>query len=500
MRVCLIAACLLGAQLGAAQGQSGGESQILRRASALEEQGEYDKAKGVYLDALGRFPKSSEILFHIGILYLRESNWQDAIPYLEQAHDVRPRHVDTLYYLGQAYYLDGQHMAARKSMLRAVTLAPSRPDLAQKYGEYLCEDNLCKEGLRYLLKARRLDPTLQNIDFDLGMAYHKQAAVPEARRYLEIAIKKDPNNLIAARFLADVYGREGKWDRAKDLYQLVVDRDRRNAWALYGLGRAWMGLANYQAAIGPLRDAIGADPTIAESHFQLAQALRQLGQREEAQRELGMFQALRDRTQASAAVAHERTPFEERIWQTCRKLLEENKESEALSHLNSLKTANGAVNSPYLLGALYFAMRRASDAARMFSQATNVSPADPNVWAYLGRAYVAAGQYPSAEKALARARELNPQGELALIGMGELCYARENWPEAVRYFELSKTRQVPALLKLCRAYFKMGDRDKGLVVAELVRAFGNGDTAALAELDAILSSEKLALESATSQP
>ena len=80
---------------------------------------------------------------------------------------------------------------------------------------------------------------------------------------------------------------------------------------------------------------------------------------------------------------------------------------------------------------------------------------------------------------LARA-DVAPNGRLALVGLGELEYARGDWKEAIGYLERSKTTQVPVLLKLCRLYFRVGNRAKALETAELVRAFGSGDAVSLA--------------------
>ena len=476
--------------------QSGGEGPILGRGSALEERGEFAQAKALYLDGLRQFPRSGAINSRIGTLYLRDSNWPQAIEYLQRGSALRPRDVDTLYYLGQAFYLDGQHGPARKAIVRAATLAPDRPDVAQKLGEYLCEGDLCTEALPYLLKARSLDPTLPNIDFDLGMTYHKLAHVPEAQRYLEAAFKKDPGNLSAARFLADVFGRQNQWDKAKGLYQIVLAAEPRNAWALYGLGRALIALGDHEGALGPLRDSVVVEPAIAEAHFQLGNALRQLGRREEASRELRLFKALRDRTEGAApAVSFKRTGTEARIWAVCESFLNENKESEALAYLDSL-SEDRAVKSHYLLGVLYFNHGRHSDAVRMLTRAAEISPGDADVLAFLGRAYLAAGEYGAAQETLARARALQPKAELPLVGSGELEYARRDWNQAIDYFERSKTSQVPVLLKLCRSYFRISNQAKALETAELVRAFGSGDAVSLRELESLLTAERAPADAA----
>lgn len=485
--VLLTGALALGLLVSAAAERPRPEAQVLGRGAALERRQEFSQAKQLYLDGLARFPRSGELAYRLGLLYLREGQWAEAIRHLEAAQKARPRHVDGLYYLAQAYFLHGEHRRAHETLERAAALAPQDAAVAQKRGEYLCEDDLCRDGLPHLERARRLDPTLENIDFDLGMAHHRLAHVPEAQRHLEAALARDPGNLVAARFLADTLGHQEQWERALALYQQVVDREPGNAWALYGLGRARVGLQRYQDALAPLRAALEADPSIAEAHYQLGMALRRLGRREEALRELALFKALRERAPGRApSVTAERTPAEERVWQTCIRLLTEGKEAEALAYLEALP-ADRPPNAPYLLGALYLGLGRAREAVAMLARAAERAPADADVLAFLGRAHLAAGQPQAAEPVLKRAAALEPGGELPLLALGELEYARGNWASAVRYLEQSKTSQVPALLKLCRAALLLGDRDKAEEAAALVRAFGSGDVASLREVDALLS-------------
>jgi tetratricopeptide (TPR) repeat protein len=483
-----------------AEGQTSGETDLLRQGSVLEERGEYGQAKAVYLGALRQFPRRAELQFRIGAIFLRESNWTEAIRHLARAHDLRPRHVDTLYYLAQAYYLDGQQRLARETIRRAAELAPARADVLQKHGEYQCEGARCQDGLRYLLKAQRLDPDLPNIEFDLGMAYHRQSAVTEARQHLEAALRKDPANLVAARFLADTLHRMGEWAGAKDLYERVIVREPHNAWALYGLGRALVALGRNEEALAPLRQALALEPTIAEAHYQLARALRQLGQSDEERRELQLFRAFGDRKRTPVGVLKvEQTPFESRLWEECQRLVDAGKERQALAYLDAQTKADKA-NSYYLLGVLYFNLGRSADAVRMLAQAATMNPEAASVLAFLARAYVAQGQVGLAQDTLARAQTLAPNDELVLLGAAELEYAKGHWDEAIRLFEQSKTIQVPALLTLCRAYLRAGKRVKAHETGELVRAYGRDDAASLRALDAILGPGTEAVEPGRAAP
>ena len=93
-----------------------------------------------------------------------------------------------------------------------------------------------------LLKARKLDPALENIDMDLGMAYYKLFKHQEAQPILEAVFRKDPNNLIAALILGEIAAYQGNWEKARGLDEYVLMRKPRNASALKDLGTALVAL------------------------------------------------------------------------------------------------------------------------------------------------------------------------------------------------------------------------------------------------------------------
>lgn len=466
---------------------SGALNSTLQRAADLEDHGQFGQAEQIYLAQEKQFPKNAEILFHLGTLRMRQQDWPNAIVYLERCRTLRPRNVDTLFYLAQAQYFNGELGLAQRTILSAERLAPNDGEVLQKLGEYLCEGDECGRGLDYLLRARRLDPTLENLDFDLGMAYHKLTKIQEAQPLLESVFRKDPTNLVAARFLGEIAAYQGDWDKARSLYEYVLSREPRNAPALVGLGTCLVALGKDEEALSPLRESLEIDPGMTDAYFQLGKALRKLGRSEEALHEMELFQSIRDRDHVLPTFVSANQALQGEYWKTCEKLLKENKESEAIDYMSSVAAgAHVQVNVLYLVGTLYHVLQRNEDAIRLLNKAAQISPNDADIAAFLGRVYLSEGNYEQSEAALKRALEIRPQDQLALVSMGELQFAKGQWAEAARYFDESRARDLSTLLLMCDAYMRAGNREKAHQAAELVRAFAHGDAKAIEEVNSLM--------------
>ena len=485
--ICLIAAVaancvplLADAQTSVATAENSG----LRRAADLEERGQFVEAEQIYLAQENHFPKNAEILFHLGTLRMRQNDWPKAIEYLEKCRVLQPQNADVLFYLAQAYYLKGELAQAKKIILSAARLAPNEAAVLQKAGEYLCEDNDCGPGLVDLLKARKLDPALENIDMDLGMAYYKLFKHQDAQPILEAVFRKDPNNLVAALILGEIAAYQGNWEKARGLYEYVLIRKPRSASALKDLGTALVALGKDEEALSTLHEALDIDPSLSDVHFQLGRALRNLGHSEESLREMELYQSIRDRAHIAQTLVSPDKASQNEHWRECERLLKENGESAAIAYVNSVAAeTHMQLNAYYMVGMLYSAQQRDEDAIRVLNKAAQVSPNNADIVAFLGRLYLREHNYGQSEVDLKRALEMSPLNQIALVGMGELQYVRGQWTEAARYFDESRTQEVSALLLMCNAYVRAGNRDKAREATELVRTFARGDTESLEELN-----------------
>jgi tetratricopeptide (TPR) repeat protein len=460
-------------------------SSSLRRAAELEERGQFAQAEQIYLAQERLAPMNAEILFHLGTLRMRQNDWPKAIEYLGKCRRLEPRNADVLFYLAQAYYLNRELAPAQQTISIAARLAPGNAPVLQKAGEYLCDGGDCGPGLNDLLHARKLDPTLENIDLDLGMAYFKLANHKEAQPILEAVLRKDPSNLVAVLILGKIAAYQGNWDKARGLDEYVVAREPRNADALKDLGTALVALGKDEEALAPLHQALDIRPDMSEAHFQLGKALRSLGRADDARYEMDLYQSIRDRDHSGQTLVSPEKAFQSEHWKECERLLNEAGETAAIAYVDSVSAETQSQwNAFYMVGMVYAALHRNDDAIRLLNKAVQVAPNDADAVAFLGRVYIRVNNSEQGEEDLKRALELSPSNQIALVGMGELQYMKSQWTEAARYFDLSHTQEVSALISMCNAYARAGNQDKAREAAELVRAFAHGDPERIEKLKA----------------
>ncbi|HEY5257799.1 MAG TPA: tetratricopeptide repeat protein [Candidatus Baltobacteraceae bacterium] len=75
-----------------------------------------------------------------------------------------------------------------------------------------------------------------------------------------------------------------------------------------------------------------------------------------------------------------------------------------------------------------------ADAIRQFEKCTGLSPQDYACVANTGAAYLALGQFATAEPLLLRARDLAPEQPEALVNLGDLADSRNDWKGAVTWY------------------------------------------------------------------
>jgi tetratricopeptide (TPR) repeat protein len=458
---------------------------VLKRGAKLVASGRLTEAQSLYEQALLSSPGDADLLFGLGTVFFRERNWPKAIENYRSSINAKPGNVKALYFLAEAFFAQADVDSARQTIAIAATLAPDDAQICQKYGEYLAV-NIAnrKEGLAWMEKARRLDPWLPRVDFDVARTQFDltdyQSAVPN----FEAALKRDPGNGEAAFYVAESYANLGDWEKAREFYTYAVTHRYEKGSAFYGLGRAHAELGGFEYAVPPLQRAIVLQPSLIKAHFQLAKAYRQLGRTSDAQYESQLFAAMTDRVDTSRELAGTE---EQQAWKQVKPLLEANKEQEALALLAKLPVANGTDHREpyYLLGTMYYSMGRKDDAKRVLLIARKQAPQSARIAAYLGMVRLASGEEAAAEDSFQSALALDSAENLALIGMGGIRYQHHLWPEAITYLARSRTADPDTLFLLCDAYYRVGKPEEAALIAQVIRALGAEKKSLLEKLETL---------------
>ncbi|HET8568875.1 MAG TPA: tetratricopeptide repeat protein [Candidatus Limnocylindria bacterium] len=105
-------------------------------------------------------------------------------------------------------------------------------------------------------------------------------------------LSREPKNKIAFYNLGQIYRLQRKNAIAEGYYRQSLEIDPEYTPALFGFGYTRLSVGAWQEAADANRRVIAKEPNNAAAHFNLALALRALGQEAEAQREFGVAKQL----------------------------------------------------------------------------------------------------------------------------------------------------------------------------------------------------------------
>jgi tetratricopeptide (TPR) repeat protein len=243
----------------------------LRRLAGLQLQRAYtglgkdDKAVEVALQLSRLYGDDPEVLYHTGRLF---SNY--AYLMTMKLAEVAPSSVFMHLAAGEANESMGNYDSALDEYRKVLALEPGRPGIHYRMGRV------------FLARAR---PPHAEAD-----------AEAQAARELDAELRIDPTNADAAYELGEIQRKAGDLDKARELFELAVKSDPEFEQGLVGLGRVLVAQGKADLALPPLAKAVSLDPEDEVAYFQLWQAHRALGHREEQEKAQAEFQRLRSRS------------------------------------------------------------------------------------------------------------------------------------------------------------------------------------------------------------
>ncbi|HOP05902.1 MAG TPA: tetratricopeptide repeat protein [candidate division Zixibacteria bacterium] len=275
-------------------------------------------------------------------------------------------------------------------------------NLAERHGFAILSNrriNLRKEannwiiGQAYVLRLRKGSPENSMISGQNTTVLSSSTAIHDTKELLSEAV---------------ACHRNGNLDRARELYDHIIEQTPNcsDAWHLLGVTSLQSG--DPQAAVGAIDQAIAINPDRPEFHVNLGTALQAVGQNDSA--EAAYWQAIR--LSPNYANAH---------YNLANLLRNSQRPEEAIELYRRAIAVCPDFHEAYCnLGILQFDMERIDEAIASTQKAIHLQPNLTKAHCNLGNCYLALGENNLARAAFERALSIDPDNCVALINLSQV--------------------------------------------------------------------------------
>ncbi len=217
--------------------------------------------------------KMSEALYLHGYANVLLSQYDAAIPTLEESVRLEPRKTERLNTLAQAYEGAGRDPQRIESLYReALRIQPLLSDVRINYGRFLETRNRVDEAITQYQEVIRSESWNALGFYNLGTAMLRQGELEKAESNLQAAIRLDPFHGGALSNLGLVQLQQGRDTQALQTLETAVERNPEHAEALENLGTLLLNSELLPGAIDMLSRATQANPRSANAFAKLGLA------------------------------------------------------------------------------------------------------------------------------------------------------------------------------------------------------------------------------------
>jgi protein O-mannosyl-transferase len=200
----------------------------------------------IYTKSLEATPRSSILLYNLGVTFAEAGDTSKAADYYQRAIDLNPHYTSAMINLGNMFQRQGNYSQAEALYQRAIARDPRDPDAW----------------------------------VDLGNIYLQLAMNQAAKDAYEKAIALKPNDVEAIINLGAALQRSGDLSAATQAYQRAIAIDPSQASAYCDLGALLLQQGNIVAAREQLTKSIEHNPSYAPAYFNLGVLYEQTSRRD----------------------------------------------------------------------------------------------------------------------------------------------------------------------------------------------------------------------------
>jgi tetratricopeptide (TPR) repeat protein len=339
-----------------------------------------------------------------------------------------------------------------------------------RLGMVLQTYSLLQEAASAYQRASHFAPTEFRWIYYLGQVQAAAGHCDAAIVSLQSALRLDPSYIPAQLRLADCFVAAAQWDKAAELYTSVLKSEPDNAAAHYGMGRVRAAHRDFLPAADSYRKAISLFPDYGPAHYALALADRALGQLDQAEAELHLYEKDKNRVPPlnDPLSAEVRALNRTAIYHVQLGIALEQQgqlEESAAAHEKALAIDPRLVQAHINLVELYGRLGQYDKAAEHYRAAARLSPDSAENYYNFGVLNLAAEKFDQAEIAFRKTLELDPNYAGAHNNLGYLLERQGKFPEAAAEYRRaieSKPGDRQAHFNLGRVLVNQRQFDEGI--------------------------------------
>jgi tetratricopeptide (TPR) repeat protein len=218
-----------------------------------------------------------------------------------------PTDPDVLYVTTHAY-----SDLSTRAALQLASAAPLSIQAHELNAEALESQAKWDEAAAEYNQILQQQPGLPGIHYRLGRIVLSKPPTPttadDARTEFQAELKIDPNNAGAEYVLGELSRQAQQWDDAIEHFSRASKLDASFANAFLALGLSLNSAGRYAEAIAPLETEVKLQPGNPTGHYQLTIAYRKAGRKEDAEREMALFQQTSERAQKEQRTEGQQQP------------------------------------------------------------------------------------------------------------------------------------------------------------------------------------------------
>jgi tetratricopeptide (TPR) repeat protein len=187
---------------------------------------------------------------------------------------------------------------ADDTLNKLAIVAPDSARMQQVIAEHLVNAGDLTNAIAHYQRALEIDPHLAGLHFELAEAVLESAASnpqsqADAERELEAGVNTDGDNAKAECLFGRIALLQNNTDAAFAHFRKALDLNANEVEAQMGMARVLTIKEKPEEAMKYLTQAISADPLNAAAHYRLAVAYRSLHKTAEAEKEMKLFQEIK---------------------------------------------------------------------------------------------------------------------------------------------------------------------------------------------------------------